>query len=96
MVEASRLAVKCLAQEHGKRLKRTCRSRLDIHNMPLMLNAKQGSCEHQLFKYFGLTRRENRTQVYRLQGRHSNYYINESDWLRLMSKIKTAFVFEHL
>jgi len=28
------------------------------------LNVKQGSCEYQLFEYFGLTRRENRTKEY--------------------------------
>jgi len=32
---------------------------------PLMLNVKQGSCKYHLFKAFGLTRRENRIQVYR-------------------------------
>jgi len=33
-----------------------------------MLNVKQGSCEYQLLKSFGLTRPGNRTQVYRLRG----------------------------
>jgi len=32
-----------------------------------MLNVKQGSCEHQLLKSFGLTRPGNRTLVYRLR-----------------------------
>jgi len=31
-----------------------------------MLNVKQGSCEYQLIKSFGLTQPENRTMVYRL------------------------------
>jgi len=29
-----------------------------------MLNVKQGSCEYQLLKYFGLTRPGNQTQVF--------------------------------
>jgi len=33
----------------------------------LMLNVKQKSCEYQLLKSFGLTRPENRTQVYQLE-----------------------------
>jgi len=27
-----------------------------LHNIPLMLNSKQGSCEYQLFESFGLNR----------------------------------------
>jgi len=50
--------VKCLAQGHNKR---TCRHISTISL--LMLNAKQGSCEYQLLKYFSLTRPGNRTQV---------------------------------
>jgi len=34
-----------------------------------MLNVEQGCYEYQLFKSFGLTRRGNRTQVYRLRSR---------------------------
>jgi len=36
-----------------------------------MLNVKQGSCEYQLLKSIGLTRRRNRTLVYRLRGERS-------------------------
>jgi len=38
-----------------------------------MLNVKQGSCEYQLLKSFGLTRPGNRNLVYRLQGERSNH-----------------------
>jgi len=41
--------------------------RLVLHTIPLMLNVKQGSCEYQLFS-LGLTRRGDRTHVYRLGG----------------------------
>ena len=43
--------VKCLVQEHNKR---TCR--LVLHNLPLMPNAKQGSCGCHFLKFFGMTR----------------------------------------
>jgi len=37
---------------------------------------KQGSCEYQLFKSFGLTRRVlHRTQLYRLRGGRSDYML---------------------
>jgi len=39
-----------IAQMHNKR---TCR--LVFHTIHLMLNAKQGSCEYELFKSYGLT-----------------------------------------
>jgi len=39
---------------------------LSSHYLFVMLNVKQGSCEYQLLKLFGLTRPGNRTQVYRL------------------------------
>jgi len=39
---------------------------LSSHYPSFMLNVKQGSCEYQLLKSFGLTRPESRTQVYRL------------------------------
>jgi len=39
-----------------------------------MLNVKQGICEYQLLKSFGLTQPENRTLVYQLQGERSNHY----------------------
>jgi len=42
-----------------------------------MLNVKLESCEYQLFKSFGLTRRVNPTQVYRLRGGRSHHYTNE-------------------
>jgi len=41
-----------------------------------MLNVKQASCEYQFFKSFDLTRRENRTRVYRLRGGRSIHYTN--------------------
>jgi len=31
-----------------------------------MLNVKQGSCEYQLLKSFGMTRPGNQTQIYQL------------------------------
>jgi len=40
-----------------------------------MLNVKQGSCEDQLLKYFGLTRPGNQTQVYRLRSGCSNHKV---------------------
>ena len=43
-----------------------------------MLNAKQGSCESQFSKVFGLIRHGNRTRVYRFRGRRSIYYANWS------------------
>jgi len=39
---------------------------LSSHYPFFMLNDKQGSCEYQLLKFFGLTRLGNRIQVYRL------------------------------
>jgi len=53
--------IKCLAQRHNNEL-----AGLSAHNPSFMLNVKQGSCEYQLLKSFGLTRPGNRTQVYRL------------------------------
>jgi len=38
-----------------------------------MLNVKQGSCDYQLLKAFGLTRPGNQTQVYRLRGGRSKH-----------------------
>jgi len=40
-----------------------------LHAIPLMLNVKQGSCEYQHFKYFGLTRPgiERRSTAYACQ-----------------------------
>jgi len=38
-----------------------------------MPNVKQGKCEYQLLKSFDLTRKGNRTQVYRLRGGLSNH-----------------------
>jgi len=44
-----------------------------------MLNVKQGSCEYQLLKYFGLTRPGNRTLVYRLRGERSKFLGNANE-----------------
>jgi len=38
---------------------------LSSHYPSFMLNVKQGSCEYQLLKFFGLNRPGNRTQIYR-------------------------------
>jgi len=46
---------------------------LTPHYLFLMLNVKQKSCEYQLLKFFGLTRPENRFQVYRLRGERFNH-----------------------
>jgi len=46
---------------------------LSSHYPFFMLNVKQGSCEYQLLKYFGLTRPGNQAQVYRLWGKCSNH-----------------------
>ena len=43
--------VKCLTQEHNKQ---ACR--LDLHTIPIVLSAKQGSCEYHFLKSFGMTR----------------------------------------
>jgi len=51
--------VKCLAQGHNKR---TCQP--TSRYFFLFLIVKQGICEYQLLKYFGLTRPGNRIQVY--------------------------------
>jgi len=50
---------------------------------PFMLNVKQGSFVYQFFKYFGPTRRKNRTQVTRLQSRRSYHYTRASKPLHL-------------
>jgi len=55
-----------LPQRHNQRNSRLLRA------LPLMLSAKHESCEFQIFKCFGLTRWENRIEVYRLCGRRSN------------------------
>jgi len=39
-----------------------------------MLNVKQGSCEYQLLKSFGLIWPRNQTQVYRIRGERSNFW----------------------
>jgi len=39
----------------------------------LMLNVKEGRCEYQLFKSFGLTWPGNEIQIYRLHGRYFNH-----------------------
>jgi len=44
---------------------------LSSHYPFFMLNVKQESCEHQLLKYFGLTRTEIGTEVNR-RGERSN------------------------
>jgi len=40
------------------------------HTISLTLNVKQGFCDYQLLRLFGLTLGRNRTQVYRLRGGH--------------------------
>jgi len=44
-----------------------------------MLNVKQGSCEYQLLKTFGLTQPGNRTMVSRLRGERSNRLLTRSN-----------------
>jgi len=59
--------VKCLAQGHNKR---TCRL---ISTLTLLIaDVKQGSCEYQLLKSFGVTRPGNRFQVYRQRAERSS------------------------
>jgi len=55
-----------------------------------MLNVKQGSCEYQLLKSFGLTRPGNRVLVYRLRGERSNQWATHyAEWIRLVCCIYT-------
>jgi len=46
---------------------------LSLHYPFPMLNVKQGNCENQLLKSFGLTWPGNRAQVYRLRGERSKH-----------------------
>jgi len=85
--------VKCLAQGY----KRTFR--LFHHTIPFKLNAKQESCEYQLFKYFNQIRRGSRNQVYRLRGgrftRHTIEALIIFNSKTMQSIIQESQLFKH-